>query len=53
MVQPVPFQPRNGTSQAITAPPVLVEVQVSLIVNERLGWLLPVLLLYWRATHSD
>jgi len=43
VVQPLAFQPLAGNSHSIfTMRPSLIEVRVSLIIDEYLGWLLPV-----------
>jgi hypothetical protein len=40
--QPLPFDPRIGSTSALPAPsPALAEVRLSLFIDETLGWLLP------------
>ena len=42
-IQPLPFDPRTGNSTALpTYAPALAEVRVSLLMDEQLGWMLPV-----------
>ena len=41
--QPLPFDPRIGSATSVpTPPPALAEVRVSLFIDDKLGWLLPV-----------
>lgn len=41
--QPLPFAPRTGSATALPTPvPALAEVRLSLLIDETLGWLLPV-----------
>ena len=41
--QPLPFDPRTGNSTAFPTPlPALAELRISLFIDEKLQWLLPV-----------